>query len=77
MTKAEKQKLRIKGGVVTKCFRFGGNFCFLIVVITAVTIVISLPVFIKHSPAHRGHFPGSKLSQYLGSGAARVRETWV
>lgn len=48
MTKAEKQKLKIKGGVVAKCFCLGGNFCFVAMFIIAPTIVISLPVFIKH-----------------------------
>ena len=48
VTKAEKQKLKIKGGMVAKCFCLGENFCFLAMVIIAPAIVISLPIFIKH-----------------------------
>lgn len=45
MTKAEEQKLKMKGGVVAECFCLEGNVCFVAVVTP--TIVISLPVFIK------------------------------
>lgn len=47
MTKAEEQKLKMKGGVVAECFCLEGNVCFVAAVIIAPTIVISLPVFIK------------------------------
>lgn len=75
MTKAKKAKAEVRRQhSCPKCCYLWGKFYFLIVVIIVVTIVASLPVFIKCSSAHVGYFPGPKIFPFLGSQAAKIRE---